>query len=376
MIFKGADVFDATDGFVRRDIYAEGERIVETPSGEAFDCRGLYAVPGLIDLHLHGCVGGEFAKDPAGKINEMLVYEASRGVTAVCPTTLTLPEETLAAACLEISKSKAPDGAEIVGINLEGPFISRDKLGAQNPEYVRAPDASLFRRLQKASGGIVKLLDIAPEEGGALDLISELSDEVICSVAHTATDYDTATEAFRRGARQVTHLYNAMPPFHHREPGVVGAAFDAPECRVELICDGVHVHPSVVRATFKMFGDDRIVMISDSMMATGMGDGDYEIGGLPVEVSGNRAALKGNGNIAGSVSDLMQCVRTAVREMGIPLYSAIKCASVNPAKQLGIFGERGDLATGKVADIVLLDEKLDIRMIVLRGKLLRDFKSS
>jgi N-acetylglucosamine-6-phosphate deacetylase len=370
MIIKGAKVFGES-GFDERDIFIEGERIsCESPGMESIDAIGLFAIPGLIDVHLHGCVGSEFATADGDGMRAMARYEASNGVTAICPTTLTLPEEKLAGACRRISRCETPGGSAFAGIYLEGPFVSPKKLGAQNPGYVSKPDAELFRRLQSASGGMVKVLAIAPELEGALDVIGEISGGVACSIAHTAADYDTAMKAFAKGARQVTHLYNAMPGLHHREPGVIGAALDSPACRAELICDGVHVHPGVVRATFRMFGDDRVIMISDSMMATGLGDGKYELGGLPVTVRGNRATLAEGGAIAGSATNLMGCLRIAVREMGIPLHSAVKCASANPAKAIGVFRERGSLEPGKLADVVLLDERLNIKYMILRGKIL------
>lgn len=370
MIVRGARVFDETEGFVERDVCIEGARFVDSAAGEVLDAGGCYAIPGLIDVHLHGCMGREFGASDAAGIDEMAEYQASWGVTAICPTTLTESEEELTRACGEISRSGSEKGAAIVGVNLEGPFVSPHKLGAQNPDYVHSPDAALFRRLQRASGGIVKLLAIAPELPGAMEVIEAVSGEVVCSIAHTTADYATATEAFGKGARHVTHLYNAMPPFSHREPGVVGAAFDREDCRVELICDDVHVHPCVVRATFRMFGQKRIVMISDSMMATGLKDGDYKLGGLPVRVRGNKATLIEGGNIAGSVTNLMKCLQTAVNVMGIPLHKAVKCASVNPAKAIGVFGERGSLEVGKSADLVLLDGQLDIAKIILRGNIL------
>jgi N-acetylglucosamine-6-phosphate deacetylase len=368
MIIRGARVFGES-GFEERDIFIDGERISGEKRGEdTLFASGLFAIPGLIDVHIHGCMGSEFTSAEGDAIRRMARYEASCGVTAICPTTLTLSEEMLTDACCEIARGKTPDGAAIVGIYLEGPFVSPRKLGAQNPNYVRSPDAGLFRRLQNASGGMVKLLAVAPETDGALDMIREIKDEVVCSIAHTTANYDVAARAFSAGARQVTHLYNAMPPFHHRDPGVVGAAFDAADCRVELICDDVHIHPSVVRATFGMFGDDRVVMISDSMMATGLSDGDYELGGLPVRVTGNRATLIEGGAIAGSATNLMGCLKVAVKTMGIPLHSAVKCASVNPAKAVGVWDERGSITAGKYADVVLLDDDLNVKEVILRGK--------
>ena len=370
MIVRGAKVFDEKKGFIERDVFIDGALFADDAGGETVDGGNCYAIPGLIDVHLHGCVGREFSDADAAGIDAMTEYQASQGVTAICPTTLTDSEEALAKACGEIARVSSERGAAIVGVNLEGPFVSPHKLGAQNPAFVQVPDASLFRRLQKAARGLVKLLAIAPELPGAMQVIAEVADEVVCSIAHTTADYALATEAFERGARHVTHLYNAMPPFAHREPGVVGAAFDQPGCRVELICDDVHIHPSVVRATFKMFGDERIVMISDSMMATGLADGEYRLGRLPVRVRGKKATLIEGGNIAGSVTNLMKCLQTAVGVMGIPLHSAVKCAAVNPARAIGVYDERGSVEAGKSADLVLLDANLRVKKIIIRGKVL------
>ena len=256
-----------------------------------------------------------------------------------------------------------------MGINMEGPFISMEKKGAQNPEFIHKPDADMFYRLQEAAGGLVKLVDIAPEVDGAMECIEEINKDVRVSVAHTAADYDVAKKAFEKGARQVTHLYNGMNPFHHREPGVVGAACDNENVMVELIVDGIHSHPATVRTTFKMFGDDRIILISDSMMACGLEDGQYTLGGLDVTVRGNKATLTKEGNIAGSVTNLMNCVRCAVKKMDIPLESAIKCAAVNPAKAIGIYDRFGSLDTGKRANIVLLDKDLEVKYVIKDGKI-------
>ena len=191
---------------------------------------------------------------------------------------------------------------------------------------------------------------------------------MVLSLAHTATDYDTAVLAFEKGASHVTHLYNAMNPFTHRAPGLVGAAADTKKVEVELICDGVHIHPAAVRATFNLFGDDRIILISDSMMATGLEDGDYSLGGQAVKVVGNLATLK-DGTIAGSATNLMDCMRTAVLKMGITRESAVKCAAVNPAKSVGIYDRCGSITPGKRANVVLLQkEDLSLRQVILEGK--------
>ncbi len=369
MIIKNVNIFKENGEFVPGEIYIEGELFAEKASdSEVIDGKGCYAIPGLTDVHFHGCVGYDFCDGTQEAIKAMAEYELRNGVTAIAPATMTLAEDTLMNIAEAAAAYQCESGADLVGINMEGPFISMEKKGAQNPAFIHKPDAELFKRLQAASGNLFKLCAIAPEEEGAMDFIKEMKDEVVLSVAHTTADYDTAAAAFENGARQVTHLYNAMPSFTHRAPGVIGAACDNEAVKVELICDGVHVHPSVIRTTFKMFGDDRIVMISDSMMATGKPDGTYALGGQEVTVKGNMATLTEGGAIAGSVTNLMNCVRYAVKEAHIPLASAVKCAAVNPAKAIGTFDKYGSISAGKFANVVLLDQDLNIERVIKKGK--------
>ena len=368
MIIKNGKVFKEQGEFVTGDVYIEDGLIAESGSGDVIDATGLYVIPGLTDVHFHGCVGYDFCDGTEEAIQAMADYELSNGVTTICPASMTFSEEKLSGIFATAAAYKSDKGAQLVGINMEGPFISMEKKGAQNGEFIHRPDADMFLRLQDAAKGLVKLVDIAPEVDGAMDCIGKISGQVAVSIAHTTADFDTASAAFDAGARQVTHLYNAMPPFAHRAPGVIGAACDRDNVLVELITDGVHSHPCTVRTTFKMFGDDRIVMISDSMMATGLEDGSYSLGGQDVTVCGNKATLTKEGNIAGSVTNLMNCIRTAVLKMGIPLASAVKCAAVNPAKSIGVFGKYGSLTPGKVANVVLLDEGLEIRKVIKDGR--------
>ncbi len=367
-------VFDG-EGFVERDVYAADGRFVEEAAraedGETVDASGCYVIPGLVDLHFHGSAGADISDGDLAGLHKMGAYEASRGITALCPATMTLPEDVLMRAAQAASAYEpAADEAALVGINMEGPFISPSKVGAQNPDYVRNPSAEEFRRLQEAAGGLFKLVDIAPEEPGAEEFIREMADEVRISLAHTCTDYDTAVRAFELGARQLTHLYNAMDPMHHRKPGPIPAAVEHGEVTAEIIADGVHIHPAMVRLAFQLFGDDRMILISDTLRAAGLEDGTYDLGGQDVTVRGPVATID-NGALAGSVSDLMRCLTVAVRDMGIPLASAVKAASANPARALGLDAERGAIEPGKVADAVLLDkETLDLRAVVLRGELL------
>lgn len=367
MVIRNASCFRSDGSFQVRDLCIEDGKFVSTAGGEVLDAEGLTAIPGLVDVHFHGCVGHDFCEGTPEAIEAITRYEASVGVGAVCPATMTFPEEVLGKIADTAAAWRTADGgAELVGINMEGPFIAESKKGAQNAAYLHRPDADMFRRLQKRANGLFRLCDIAPEVEGGLACIRGIANEVRVSLAHTAADYETAKQAFQSGAKQVTHLYNAMQPYTHRAPGLIGAAYDFAET-VELIADGVHVHPAAVRLTFSAFGDERVILISDSMMAAGMPDGQYELGGQPVTVRGNLATLA-DGTIAGSATNLLDCLRTAVREMGIPLGSAVKAATVNPAKAVGVYDRFGSLDTGKVANVILLDGELNVKSIILRGK--------
>ena len=378
MIIRNALVYGEDKTFSRLDIRIEEDVFTEicpslapSENESVLDADGLYAIPGLIDIHFHGCMGHDFCDGTVEAIDAITRYEASCGVTSVCPATMTVSPESLVQvmdAARTYNESPArPGQASLVGINMEGPFISEAKKGAQAAEHILLCDEALFCSLQERSGGLIKLVDIAPENEGAMEFIDALHDKVTISLAHTTADYQTAKEAYDRGARHATHLYNAMPPFTHRAPGVVGAAFDSPHCRAELICDGVHIHPSVVRATFQLFGDDRMILISDSMRAAGMEDGQYTLGGQDVAVKGKYATLVSDGALAGSVTNLMDCMRTAVKEMQIPLESAIACATMNPAKAIGIYDRYGSISTGKIANLVLMDQDLNLSQVIIHG---------
>ena len=241
------------------------------------------------------------------------------------------------------------------------------KKGAQNPAYIRNPDVEMFLRLQEAAHGLVRLITIAPETDGAKEFIRRLADQVHISVGHTCSDYETAYRAFSQGADHVTHFFNAMPPFTHRAPGVFGAAFDAKHVMPELICDGIHIDASAVRVVFSLFGAERMILISDSMMATGMEDGAYSLGGLPVTVRGNLATLE-DGTIAGSATNLMDCMRKAV-SMGIPLETAVRAATYNPARAIGAADVCGSITAGHRGDCVLLSkDDLSTKKVIFGGK--------
>lgn len=354
-------------------VYTEGKR--PQTEDEVLDGKGMYAIPGLIDLHFHGCKGDDFCDGSRDAIARIAEYEASVGVTAIAPATMTLPVEELEQILRVAAEyKKGPHSkkeADFVGINMEGPFISPAKKGAQDERNIIPCDVKVCERFLKASEGLVKFMGIAPEESeNAIVFIEEVKDKVNVSLAHTNADYDTAMAAFNAGADHAVHLYNAMPAFTHRAPGVIGAVYDSKHVMAEIICDGVHIHPAAVRATFEMMGEDRMILISDSMRAAGMPDGSYTLGGLDVNVVGNRATLASDGAIAGSVTNLMDCMKTAVKAMNIPLETAVACATINPAKSLGIDAEYGSIRAGKKAHIVLMDQELNVQQVIKDGELL------
>lgn len=347
----------------------EGDRIAEVAfctEGELSEAeRDTLVLPGLVDVHFHGAAGYDFCDGTKEAFHAIETYENRHGITSICPATMTLPVEELKRILTVVSEDK-PDS--LVGVHLEGPFINKAKKGAQKEEYVIPPSAEVLKELQKCAKGLVKLVSIAPETEGAIDCIRELGKEFHFSIAHTMSDYDTAVKAIQAGAKHITHLYNAMPIPTHREPAVVGAAADDPEVMPELICDGIHIHPCMVRNTFRLFGAHRMILISDSMRAVGVEDGQYTLGGQDVTVRGALATLA-DGTIAGSATNLYDCMCKAV-EMGIPKEQAIRAATINPAVSIGVGNKVGSLEAGKYANIVIADKELHRRQVILKGVLL------
>ncbi len=352
----------------------------ESPEREerdrVIDGGGSYLIPGLIDVHFHGCKGYDFCDGTMEALEKIAEYEASVGVTAICPATMTLPQQELkrilsTAAKFKKQQEKTHRGSDLLGVNMEGPFISREKKGAQDERYILPCSAQLYREFQAAAQGLVKVIAVAPEASDAISFIEEVKKEVKVSLAHTNAGYEKAKEAFDRGASHAVHLYNAMSPFSHREPGVIGAAADSPHVTAEIICDGIHVHPAAVRAAFRLMGADRMILISDSMRATGMPDGMYTLGGLNVKVSGKYAVLAPGGALAGSVTNLFDCMKTAVKEMHIPLETCIACATANPAKALGAEKRYGVIAPGRKANLVLMNDRLELECVIKDGTVIR-----
>ena len=377
MIIKNGLVFGADCAFTARDVFIEHETIVEpyglaSDSEEFFDAEGDYVLPGFVDIHTHGAVNHDFCDADREGLETMLAWYGNQGVTSVVFATMAYPEPVIADAVRAAVPylGKAGYGAVLRGVNMEGPFFSQNKRGAQNPDYLTYPDIGFFERISSLSQGYLRFVDLAPELPGAMDFIRGASNKCAVSLAHTEASYDIASAAFEAGATHVTHLFNGMPVFSHREPGVVGAAFDK-AAFIEIISDGFHIHPAAVRAAFRMFGARRVCLISDSMRAAGMPDGEYEIGGQAVRVCDGKAVLAGEtAAIAGSVVNLADMCRRAVR-FGVPIEYAVQAAAPNPAIAAGLYHEVGSLDPGKRADIVIWDPELKMKAVFCAGKRIR-----
>lgn len=368
MLFCNGNVF--VDGkFQKLDFRIEENCFVqlgEQLSGEtAVDLAGKKVIPGLFDIHTHGCMGYDFSKANAQQIEVMRRYYQSNGITSVVPTTITAPMEPYSKAMeqIRIAAESNQEGSRLLGINMEGPFLSKEKKGAHDPRYIIPIEENFFEKLDDLSGNRILIVDLDPNQQGAMEFIKQHKDKVI-SLAHTEASYETALEAFAAGANHVTHLYNAMNGIHHRKPGIIPAIFDTPDVYAELICDGVHIHPAVMRMTFAAMGE-KLVMISDSMCACGLDDGEYELGGLKVLVQGNLATLT-DGTIAGSVTNvylgLLNCIHC-----GIAPEQAILSATLNAAKSVRMEEKLGSIVPGKWADFLVMSPDYELEQVYQNG---------
>ncbi len=342
--------------------------VLEDVPGPAEDLDGALVIPGLVDIHVHGCAGADFSDGDYAGLVRMARYLARRGVTSFAPASMTLPYDALDKAfhaAARLRREGLADGARLMGIQMEGPFLSREKRGSQNPAYLRLPDWDRFLRLYDAAEGLLRIVDVAPELPGAVEFTRRASEKCRVSVAHTAAGYDQAAAVFDAGATHLTHLFNAMSGIHHRHPGPIGAASERENVTAELICDGIHVHPSAVRMAFRLF-PGRICLISDALRCCGMADGSYSLGGQEILLSGGVARLTG-GAIAGSAADLYQCMRRAV-SFGIPREQAVWAATALPARVIGRESETGAIADGRAADFVICGGELEPEAVYLGGK--------
>lgn len=330
-------------------------------------------IPGMIDLHIHGAAGADTMDATEEALHTIAAVLPKEGTTSFLATTMTtqkkLIEEALKNAANYISNSNKPGEAEIVGLHLEGPFISPNRAGAQKPDDIIEPNIELFECWQQLSGGNIKLVTIAPEREGGLQLVSYLRDhQVVASIGHSDAVYEQVVAAIDAGVTHATHLFNGMRPLHHREPGVVGAVLLHDEIKSEMIVDGIHIDPNMVKLAYKNKGSDHIFLVTDAMRAKCLGKGVYELGGQEVIVDGERATLR-NGTLAGSILKLNHAAKNMMKFTGCDLPDIIQMTAVNPAKELNIFDRKGSIKEGKDADLVILNEENDVVMTFCRGKL-------
>lgn len=329
------------------------------------DC---YLVPGFIDMHIHGAGGADVMDADLEALQTISAKLAEEGVTGFLATTMTAAPEKIEAALAMILKSATQlRGAAILGIHLEGPFISSEKMGAQSGQYILAPDVALFNRWQNIAEGLIKLVTLAPEQENALNLVAALKDNsVIASIGHTNATYEKTLEAIAAGCTHATHLFNAMPTLKSRSPGPIGAILNSDAVTAELIADGHHLHPATCKLTLRNKGVSKLVLVSDAMRGKCMGNGDFELGGQQVTVAHGKATLK-DGTLAGSVLSIPKAIKNMMTFTDCSLEEAITMATVNPAHQLKLHATKGSIEVGKHADLVVLDENLKVALTMREG---------
>ncbi|MDO5111799.1 MAG: N-acetylglucosamine-6-phosphate deacetylase [Clostridia bacterium] len=370
MLYKNAHIF-VDDGFIHGSFRVEGSRFAQilpsVPQEDGLDLNGAYVIPGLVDIHSHGNSGADFSDGEYAGLSRMAAYFARHGVTSFAPASMTLPYDVLQAAfrtAVAFHKASPTGSARLMGVNMEGPFFSEKKKGGQNGRYLRLPDFPAFEKLYQAAEGLVRIVDLAAELPGAVEFAARASTLCTVSIAHTDATYEEARAVFEAGATHLTHLFNAMPPIHHRHPGPIGAASERADVIAELICDGHHSHASAVRMAFKLF-PGRICLISDSARCCGMPDGQYSLGGQDVFLRDGLVTLS-NGTLAGSAANLYDCMLNAIA-FGIPKEQAILSATRIPAKEIGADREIGSIEAGKRADFILCDEALTRKAVYMDG---------
>ncbi|WP_342043091.1 N-acetylglucosamine-6-phosphate deacetylase [Bacillus sp. OTU2372] len=382
ILLKGVQIYSEDQWIENGYIKIKNQKIVELGTTENLSLQEEFevldiplsfkSVPGFIDVHIHGVNGADTMDATKEAMDIMAKALPGEGTTSFLATTMTQEEHQIEEALLNagtyINGEQAPGKAEILGIHLEGPFVNKNKAGAQPIQHIINPDLELFKKWEQLSGHTIKIVTLAPEQPGGLELVRHLkTNGMIASIGHTDATFEQVMEAIDAGVNHVTHLYNQMRGLHHREPGVVGAAFLKEELKAELIVDGVHVHPEMVNLAYQQKGKKGIILITDSMRAKCLKNGNYDLGGQDVTVRDGKAILS-DGTLAGSILKLGQGVKNIISFTGCQIEEAIEMAAVNPAKQLNIFDRKGSISVGKDADIVILDENLDVYMTLCRGK--------
>ncbi|MFF4411595.1 N-acetylglucosamine-6-phosphate deacetylase [Streptosporangium sp. NPDC001559] len=334
--------------------------------GPGLSLGGRHVVPGFVDIHSHGGAGGSFPSGDPEEARRIAALHAEHGTTTIVASLVTATTNELTRAASALA-DLCEDGL-LAGVHLEGPYISKARCGAHNPALLREPSIREFTELLKAGRGHIRMLTIATELPGALDTIREaVANDVIAALGHSDADYEQTLLGIEAGGSVATHLYNAMPPLHHRDPGPIAALLEDERVTIELVNDGVHVHPAMMRLAYDVAGPGRTVLITDAMAAAGMGDGVYGLGPMRVEVVDGVARLAGGGSIAGSTLTMDVAFRRAVQQVGLSLPEAVEITSLTPAKVLGLADDLGSISVGKRADLVVLTDDLEVSGVMRHG---------
>lgn len=356
------------DGIIKKIVKCD----VLEQADVVIDGCGQFLSPGFVDLHNHGNNGFDAMDSTLEAIEGMAKFHIKNGVTSFAATTMTASFDETKKAITNVveymeKESQESNRAKCAGLYLEGPFFSLEKCGAQPKEYIKAPVIEELSEFIKTGKGLVKIVALAPERENAIEAVSFLAkNNIVVSCGHSNAKYDETIEAFNNGATQVTHMYNGMRAYSHREPGIIGAALVDKNVSCEMICDGIHLHNAAMRLVYEAKGSDKVILISDAMRATGLDDGEYDLGGQMVDVKGNEARLK-DGTLAGSTLTLDRAVKNMTNLVDVPLIEAVQMATINPAKQLGIDDKVGSIEVGKVADLVIFDDEINVKKVFVNG---------
>ncbi len=372
-------VFDGYQFIGYKDILIEGNKVAGLQDQISSDCgridvKDMIVCPGFIDLHTHGALGWDFTNANSDGLSKVCYFFGEHGVTNFLATAHTAESQKIRSCLRQIAlfKEKKHVYDNILGVHLEGPFINEKRKGAMNEQYIRLPSIENYDELVSGYEDIIKTITLAPEMTGAPQLIKYLKARgIYVSLGHSAATYDETLEAVNYGANRATHLFNAMSALNHREPGIAGGVLDCRDVFVEMIADGNHLHPAVIRLVYKIKGPDRCVIVSDSVEPAGLEDGEYNIGGKTVVMKDQICRQKGSDTLCGSTITLDQSVRNLIT-MGIDMEGALKMVTSNPAAAIGLKDKKGELKPGCDADIVVLDKNLNVVLTIIRGEILKD----